>query len=82
MNSASNIGGSLMQQFEAAKAIPMRVLSNWPVYFGFFGVNYAAAIILGLIPKFGGTVGTVENAAIQGMVQVIDHVTWEQLKVA
>ena len=79
---ASGITGPLMQQFEAVKNIPMRVLANWPAYFGFFGVNYIAGIVLSAVPQLGGTVGVVEQAAVQGFVNVLNHVTWEAVKVA
>jgi len=71
-----------MGQLEGIKAIPAAVLMNWPAYFGFFGVNYAAGIVLRMIPQLGGAVGLIESAAVSGMVQVIDHVAWEKLRVA
>lgn len=79
---AANVGNSLMQQVEAMKNIPMRVLANWPAFFGFFGVNYLAGVVLSAVPQLGGTIGVIEAAAVQGAVNVLNHVTWEAIKVA
>lgn len=72
----------LMGQLEGIKAIPGAVLMNWPAWFGFSLTNMAAGVVLRMIPQLGGTVGLVEQAAVSGMVQVIDHVAWEKLRVA
>jgi hypothetical protein len=69
-------------QFEGIKAIPGTVFANWPAFFGFAAVNYISGMVLRLLPRVDGLPGLVESAAISGMVQVIDHVTWEKLRVA
>jgi hypothetical protein len=74
-------GAKLMHQIEMIKGIPGRVLANWPAFLGFAAVNYVSNLALMLIPRVGGVAGTIETAALQGAVQVIDHVTWEAVHV-
>lgn len=67
-------------QFEGMKAIPEALLANWPAFFGFYAVETLYAMVLRMVPQFGGAVGTIENAALAGATEVLRFVTWEKLR--
>jgi hypothetical protein len=75
-----DLSSTAMKQVEGIKNIPYQVYMNWPAFFGFAAVDYAAAMFYNVIPQFGGTLGTVERAAIGGWFKVLDFVAWEQLR--
>jgi hypothetical protein len=58
-------------------SIPQRVVNNVPAFFGFAAANYAALVVLSMIPQVGGVVGMVESAGVYGALKVVDHATWD-----
>ena len=74
------VSSAAMSQFEGLKNIPYAVYQNWPAFFGFFVVDYTYGMLYSAIPRLGGSLGTVEAAALQGMSEVVRFVAWENLK--
>lgn len=74
-----NAGDKLKASLMATADIPMLVWQHWPAFFSFSLVNYISGMVLMSVPQVGGYAGLVERAAIQGAVQVLDHVTWDVL---
>lgn len=80
MSMMGSAGDAASKQLAGIKQIPGAVLNNWPAFFGFTTVDYITGMIMRVIPDAGGVLGTIETAALSGMLKVINHVTWEKLR--
>jgi len=69
------------QQFTGMKNIPGDLWANWPAAFSFSLVNLAAGAIINMIPEPSGLLGTVISAGINGGREVLQFVSWENLRV-
>ncbi len=59
--------------------IPSIVVTNWPTFFGFAITEYATDMIVTVIPKMGGTIGSVERALVMGAGETIKFSTWQAM---
>lgn len=70
---------TLMTDVGNLAMLPGKWLMHWPAFIIFAVVDYAYDVIIEMVPRLGGTTGSIERSVLMGATKTLDFIVWDSV---